>query len=158
MPGQSLTPDTSGGTLVLVQKQSSQLLQDFLCEETLLKWPWSPGGFWVMVKCRGLRKALEQGESSTQRLCQGNGNLFPFPWLKSSWRYATAAGGVASSWVRENSRGCGVSSPGHAGVLQKSGLFLGQEQRGCSPEQMDLLLPPSAPALPGAGPALSRRA
>lgn len=136
--------------------QSSQLQQDFLNEEALLKWPWSPGGFWLMVEHRGQKKAPEQGESSTQRLCQGNDNLFPFYWLKSSWRYASAAGGVASSWVRESSGGCEVSSSGHGGALQKSGPCLGQEQKGCSPEHMDLLLPLSAPALPGAGPALSR--
>lgn len=81
---------------------------------------------------------------------------FLFSWLKSSWRPASAVGGVASSWVGENPGGGGLSSSGRAGAPPKSGSRPGQEQRGCSPEQMDLPLPLSAPALPGAGPALSR--
>lgn len=125
--------------------QSSWLQQDFLCEEELQKWPWSPGGSWLMVECGGQRKAPEWEESSTQRLCQGNDNLLPFSWLKSSLRPAIAASGVASFCVVEV-----LSSSGHAGAPQKSGS-------GCAQEQMDLL-PPSAAALPGAGPALSRLA
>lgn len=76
-------------------------------------------------ECEGQRKASEQGESSTQRLCQGNDNLFLFSWLKTSWRHASVTGGVASFWGKENPGLWGLFSSEHAGASQKSGSCLG---------------------------------